>query len=72
MEALSPDDVEAARVLSRDPEIVDCLFLVKSGVPFDVAFSLDPVMRLAWVVILGEFGGLSFNWAEGRWERPGG
>ena len=65
-----PEDLEAARILSEDPDLIDCLFLVKNGVPFDVAFSLDAVERLAWVVIMGELIGLSFNWESRTWERP--
>lgn len=34
--------------------IREALFLVSNGVPFDVAFSLDDMTRLAWVVILKE------------------
>ncbi len=64
------DDLLAARILSRDADLVDCLFLVKNGIPFDVAFSLDPVERLAWVVIFGEFNGLTFNWDSQSWDRP--
>jgi hypothetical protein len=41
---------------------------VKNNVPFDVAFSLDELDRLAWVVIFGEFEGQRFNWGTGRWE----
>lgn len=67
-----PEHLEAARTLSRDPALVDCLFLVKNGIPFDVAFSLDDIERLAWVVIMGEFQGLTFNWETGEWEKPQG
>ena len=31
---------------------MDCLYLVRNGVPFDVAFSLPADERLAWVVAL--------------------
>lgn len=62
------DDLQAARILSQDPDLVDCLFLVKNGVPFDVAFSLDAVERLAWVVVFGEFSGLHFNWETRSWD----
>jgi hypothetical protein len=46
---------------------VDCLYLVKNGVPFDVAFSLAEDERVAWIVIMGRFNGLNYDWAERRW-----
>jgi hypothetical protein len=36
-------------------------------VPFDVAFSLAPVERLAWVVVMGRFDGLDYDWQERQW-----
>lgn len=65
-----PDHIEEARLLSQDSDLVDCLFLVKNGVPFDVAFSLEASERLAWIVIFGQFGGLSYNWETGQWDKP--
>lgn len=64
-----PEHIEAARVLSRDADLIDCLFLVKNGIPFDVAFSLDSTERLAWVVIFGQLNGLSYNWETGDWDK---
>lgn len=32
----------------------DTLFLVKNGVPFDVAFSLDPINFMAYVAVMSE------------------
>ena len=43
------------------------MFLVKNGVPFDVAFSLEAEERKAWVIVLGELSGLSWNHATGEW-----
>jgi hypothetical protein len=48
---------------------VDCLYLIRNGVPFDVAFSLTPEDRLAWVVALGTLDGLTFDFATMRWEQ---
>jgi hypothetical protein len=56
--------------LSEDPVLFDCLFLVKNGIPFDVAFSLDDDERLAWVVVMGQLNGLTWNWDTMSWERP--
>jgi hypothetical protein len=47
---------------------VDCLFLVRNGVPFDVAFSLPPEDRLAWVVAIGTLDGNVFDFATMRWK----
>jgi hypothetical protein len=43
------------------------LFLVKHGVPLDVAFSLDPAERLAWVIVMGEFEGLRWDYEARGW-----
>ena len=32
--------------LTRHPALVDCLYLVRCGVPYDVAFELDEAERL--------------------------
>jgi hypothetical protein len=46
---------------------VDTLYLIRNGVPFDVAFSLPPTERLAFIVALGELDGRSFDWRGLRW-----
>jgi hypothetical protein len=46
---------------------VDSLYLVRNGVPFDVAFSLPPGERAAWVVVMGRFDGLDYNWQDKQW-----
>ena len=40
----------------------------RNGVPFDVAFSLPPDDRLAWVVALGTLDGGEFDWATLSWK----
>jgi hypothetical protein len=47
---------------------VDSLYLCRNGVPFDVAFSLTPDERLAWVVALGELDGHEFDFATMGWK----
>ena len=50
---------------------MDCLYLVRNGVPFDVAFSLPADERLAWVVVFGTLDGGEFDFVSMRWkERP--
>ena len=45
------------------------MFLVKAGVPFDVAFSLDDATRLACCVIAGEQEGNKWNWNALAWDK---
>jgi hypothetical protein len=40
---------------------------VKHGVPLDVAFSLEPAERTAWVVVMGELDGRVFDYDAGQW-----
>jgi hypothetical protein len=43
------------------------LYLVRNGVPFDVAFALPASDRLAWVVALGQLDGCVFDWPSMSW-----
>ena len=54
--------------LSRHPDLIDCLYLVRNGVPFDVAFSLPADERMAFVVALGTLDGRVFDWQAMRWK----
>jgi len=65
-----PPEKSVAQVLSEMPELLDGLYLVQHGVPFDVAFSLDEDMRLAFCVIIGELNGGHFNWTTRTWDPP--
>jgi len=47
---------------------VDPLYLVWHGVPFDVAFSLEPDERLAWIVVMAGFDGHRYDWERGGWD----
>lgn len=51
---------------------MDPLYLVRNGVPFDVAFSLEPHERLAWIVVLAGFDGIRYDWEKNSWDRDGG
>jgi hypothetical protein len=44
------------------------LYLVRNGVPFDVAFSLPEDERLAFLVALGTLQCRDFDWAALRWK----
>ena len=54
--------------LSRHPDLIDCLYLVRNGVPFDVAFSLPDDERIAFVVALGSLDGRRFDWNRMEWD----
>lgn len=43
------------------------LYLVKNGVPWDVATRLSPTRRFGMVVALGELAGGSYDWGARRW-----
>lgn len=47
---------------------MDSLFLVRNGVPFDVAFSLDSDERAAWVIALGTLQGRRFDFDTMEWK----
>ncbi len=49
---------------------MDSLFLVRNGVPFDIAFTLPARERLAWVVVMGCLGGREFDWSTETWRDP--
>ncbi len=48
---------------------MDSLFLVRNGVPFDVAFALDPDERAAWVIALATLAGHRFDFNTMSWEQ---
>jgi len=37
-------------------------------VPFDIAFSLPPEDRMAWVVAIGTLDGRDFDWTRVAWK----
>lgn len=53
----------------RATPIRQALWLVKNGVPFDVAFALDEAKRTAWSIIFSELGsGKQYNFAARKYE----
>ncbi len=48
---------------------MDCLYLLRNGVPFDVAFSLPAEDRLGWIVALGCLDGGDFDFTRMEWSK---
>jgi len=44
------------------------VYLVKNGVPFDVALSLPEEVATAWAIALGEQDGGEFDFVAMRWK----
>jgi len=44
------------------------LYLVRCGVPYDIAYGLDEAERMAYVVTFGTLDGLRFDWKRLAWE----
>lgn len=62
-------DLELSRLMASHSAFAECLWLIKQGIPFDVAFSLPPAERLAMVVVFGQFDGGVFDWDTGTWRK---
>ncbi len=61
--------LDDARRIAESGDLQEVLFLVRHGVDLDVADALEPIERLAWVVIFGQFEGGEFDWQSGEWRR---
>jgi len=44
------------------------LYLVRCGVPHEVAFGLDEAERIAYIVSFGTLAGKSFDWQRLSWD----
>lgn len=51
--------------------IREALWLVRNGVPFDVAFALDDVSRAGWCIVFSEMEGAKFNWHTMSFDKDG-
>ena len=52
---------------TQTAELRDGLFLVRNGVLFDVAFSLERAEQRAWVIVFGELAGRRWDYEGGHW-----
>ena len=68
MSAAGLEHPAALKAFTQEADLRDCLFLVKNGVPFDVAFSLSAFDRRAWIVTIGELDGLVWDYSVGGWK----
>jgi len=48
--------------------VQQALFLVQHGVPFDVAFALEPHEALAFAVVIGQNLGREWSWDSLSWQ----
>jgi len=46
----------------------NALWLVKNGVPYDVAFNMGEADILAHMIVFASFEGTNFDWRRMRWE----
>lgn len=53
----------------RHPGLANGLYLVRNGVPFDVAFSLPPDEAMAWGIIFGEMDGNTWDFNSMAWKK---
>jgi len=44
------------------------LWLVRSGVPFDLAFGMDDITRTAYCIMFSEMEGRTFDWSSMRFK----
>jgi hypothetical protein len=58
-----------AEEIANDPIVIQTLWLVKNGIPYDIAASLDFVEAKAWAIIFGTFEGGSYDWRSDRWNK---
>ena len=47
----------------------ECLWLVKNGIPFDVAFGVDDITRTAWSIAFSEMEGHHFDWSRMEFQK---
>jgi hypothetical protein len=48
---------------------VEPVILIKHGVDLDVAFSMDHIMRRAWLIVLGQSEGGNWDWDLNCWRK---
>lgn len=66
---LAKADKALIRAIALDHEWQEILFLVRNGVPFDVAHSLSWQERYAFCIIFQRFDGAKFNFKTMEFEK---
>ncbi len=51
----------------RNPDFRDRCYILKNGVPFNVAFGIDDTLRLAFAITFGELDGGEFDFTSMSW-----
>lgn len=57
------------RRIGQAADYREILWLVKNGVPWDVAACMEPIQRQATAVIFSEMEGHTFDWYAMRFEK---
>lgn len=61
-------DDRPPRKIAEDPIVVQTLWLISQGIPFDIAWSLPLNHARAWAVVLAGFqNGKKFDWDTNEW-----
>ena len=55
------------RAIVENAEISNRLYLIKNGIPFDVAMSLQEHEVLAYAIIFGKIDGGKWDWSSMSW-----
>lgn len=63
-------NIEKAKKIFENEGIRQALWLIKNGIPYDVALSLDDEELFAYCIIFSELEGSKFNWKLMRFEEP--
>jgi hypothetical protein len=56
--------------IATNPGIIECLWLVRNGVPFDTAFELPDDIRAGFAIVFSQFEGAKFNFNTMTFEKP--
>ena len=69
---INPDEplseIDQAKRISEDTYTRCALSLIKQGIPFDIAFSLEWPEMIGWMVAFGESDPKNkFNWSTMKW-----
>lgn len=59
--------IETIKAIVEQPYFREIVKLIKFGIPYNVAFSISPVLRSAFLIAIGKQEGGNFNWSTFGW-----